>query len=98
MLETLGSTTGAKPMPYRRACRLAAARAEFGEPAIRDCAFDGARIIAGIQQAAARGLERKSLGGNEVAADDLDRVERKLDRDPPHEALERIIHLRAAEA
>ena len=81
------------------AARAASRRApERVEPAVADRRRHGARIVAGIVKRAGRGAIREAGGGNEVAADHVERVEAELDGDALHQPLQRQIELRPAEA
>ena len=77
--------------------RRIAARFELGERTLVDAAPDRFLIIAGVEQRAARGPVRKRIGANEIARDDVERIEAELDRDALNQTLEREIDLRAAE-
>jgi hypothetical protein len=92
MLEMDGSTMAAG------LAGLVAATFELGQPALAHRQFEGRRIVTGIEQRAGRGAIRKGLGRDEVATEDVQRVQPELDRDPLDQAFEREIHLRPAEA
>ena len=100
MFDMAGSTTAAKPMPYLRPAARAASRRRFSSssrpPPSRD--LDGARIIAGIVKRAGGGAVREFSRRDEIAPDDVERIELKLHRDALHQPLQRQVKLRAAEA
>ena len=78
--------------------RGVAARLEFSERAFVDAAPDRLLIVPGIEQGAARRAVRKAVGGDQIAPDDVERIETEFDRDALNESLQREIDLRAAEA
>ena len=56
------------------------------------------RIVARVEQRARRGAVGEHAGGHEIPADHLVMVEAELDRDPLHQPLDGVVHLRTAEA
>ena len=71
---------------------------EVGEASVAGRGLDRAQIVAGIIERAGRRPVREFLRGDEIALDDLEMIELELDRDPLHQALERQVELRSAEA
>ena len=75
-----------------------AAALERVEPAAAEGLLDRAQIIAGIVKRAGRRMVGKFLRRNEIAADDVERIEIELHRDALHQPLQRQIKLRPAKA
>ena len=100
MLETLGSTTQARPMPSRRPSPRA--RGLLGAQLVvagqLERAVEAGLVVARVVDGAGRGAVGHLAGQHEVAAREL----RRVDPEPPggdvHRALERAVELRPAEA
>ncbi len=66
--------------------------------AVLDAELHGLRIVAGIEQCARRRAIRKHARRHQILADNVQRIESELHRYLMHDALNGVIHLRAAEA
>ena len=72
--------------------------AQLRETAVCDRSIERLRIIAGIEQRPCRGAIWKGISRHEIAPDHVDRIDFQFERDALHQPLERVIHLRTAEA
>ncbi len=71
---------------------------EIVEPPVTDRGRNRAQIIAGIVERPGGGAVRHFLRRHEIALDDIEMIELELDGDALHQALQRHVELRAAEA